>query len=108
MALGLDPLLADAGGAGTPASHPPAAGNGLEFGFNDAATDYTAWVVKRSFDLSAPNSFVEIYRLDGPTGTVTQNQDLAVNRTADSIRIVDDTNPRPPSAFYLLCIEPRP
>lgn len=108
LALGLNPLLPDAGDAGTPTSYPPAIGNGIEFGFNPAATNYTAWVVKRSLDLSVPNSFVEIYRLDGPTGTTTQTNDLTVNLTLDSIRIVDDTNPRPPIAYYLLCIEPRP
>jgi hypothetical protein len=107
LALGLNPLRPDTGAAGTPRSYPPAVGNGIEFGFNDAATNYTAWVVKRSFDLSVSNSFVEIFRLDGPTGATTQTNDLTVNRTLDSIRIVDNTNPRPPSAYYLLSIEPR-
>ena len=107
LALGLNPLRPDAGAAGTPTSWPPAVGNGIRFGFNDAATNYTAWVVKRSLDLSAPNSFVEIFRLDGPSGATTQTNHLTVNRTLDSIQIMDDTNPRAPSAFYLLSIEPR-
>jgi len=107
LALGLDPLQADTGQAGTPKPYPPGIGNGIEFGFNDAATNYVAWVVKRSFNVSVPGGFVEIYRFDGPTGATMQAADLSTTRSPQHIRIVDETQPRPLSSFYLLCIEPR-
>jgi hypothetical protein len=108
LALGLNPFAADAGGAGTPVAYPPLAGNGIEFGFNRRATNYTVWVVKRALDLGVSNSFVEIFRLDGPTGNTRQTNDLTVTLAPDCIRIIDDRAPRPAAAFYLLCIEPSP
>jgi hypothetical protein len=108
FALGLDPLVPDTGGAGTPMIYSPGAGNGIRFGFNPGATNYAAWVVKRSLDLSVSNSFVEIFRLDGPSGIVTQTNGLTVNLVPDSVRITDGMIPRPSAAFYLLCIELAP
>jgi hypothetical protein len=108
LALGLNPVLADAGAAGTPVPYPPATGNGIEFGFNLAATNYTAWVVKRSLSLTVPNSFVEIYRFDGPTGITTTNTPVSVNPTGGTLEITDDTTPRAPAAYYQLFIESRP
>jgi len=108
LALGTDPLVADSEAPGYPVPYPPDTGNGISFGFNSAATNYTAWVVRRSLDLSLPDSFVEIYRYDGPTGITTATNDLNVNVTGDSIEITDELMPQPPSAFYQVTIEPSP
>ena len=108
LALGLNPVVPDAGAAGTPVSWPPATGNGIEFGFNPAATNYTAWVVKRWLDLSVPNSSVEIFRFDGPTGITTTDGPVSVNFTGSTFQLTDNTTPRPPQAFYQLLIAPSP
>jgi hypothetical protein len=107
LSLGLNPLLPDTGAAGTPAPWPPITGNGIEFGFNFAATNYAAWVVKRSVSLTLPNNFVEIYRFDGPSGITTTNAPVSINATRGTLRITDDTTPRAPAAYYQLLIEPR-
>jgi hypothetical protein len=109
LALGTDPLVADPEAPGHPAPYPPATGNGITFGFNPDATNYTAWVVKRSLDLSVPNSFVEIYRYDGPTGnSITSSVPVTMTVISNTMRVTDDTFPQPPAAFYQLCIEPSP
>ena len=63
---------------------------GASFGFNPAATNSTAWVLKRSLDLTS-DPFVEIYRYDGPTDTTTTNIPVSVNMTASGIEVQDNS-----------------
>jgi len=108
LALGTDPLMAEPEAPGYPVPYPPATGNGITFGFNAAAINYTAWVVRRSRDLSVPSSLVEIFRYDGPTGIITKINDLSVIHTPDTIQITDTTTPPPPAAIYQLSVERSP
>ena len=79
----------------------------VTFGFNPAASNTTAWVVKRSLDL-LPGSFLEVYRYDGPTDTTTTNIPISVNMTSSSFEVQDLSSPQPTSAFYSLEAELSP
>jgi hypothetical protein len=105
LSLGLDPFVPDATAAGAPSSYPPASGNGIEFGFNPAAADYCAWVVRRSLDMSDPNGSVGIYRYDGPSDTASSTVPLSVMSTGSALRITDNATPKPTAAFCQLDIE---
>lgn len=102
LGIGSDPLSPDPGGPGTPMALAP----GITFGLNPDAYPYTAWVVYRSLDLVS-DPFVQILWFDGPTASVIPDGiPLTINILGDAIEVIDDSDPLPDEAFYLLGIEP--
>ncbi|MCP5544538.1 MAG: right-handed parallel beta-helix repeat-containing protein [Akkermansiaceae bacterium] len=101
LALGTDPDTPDAGDPANPRfAWSGSGGPGITFGLNEAASGYTAWVVRRSTDLV---TFEEIYRLDGPSLTQSFAPDVVSELTPlfspDRISVFDQ-NPPSPRAFY--------
>ncbi len=102
-AWGTDPLAANPPGTDNIAGSISNGMAGVSFGFNPAATNTTAWIVKRSLDL-ATDPFTEIYRYD-TTRDSTSTNPVSVNVAAASIEVFDAADPQPTNAFYRLEIE---
>ena len=106
FALGTDWQTADATNPANLAIRPTNGFPAVAFGLNPAATNYVQWVVYRSLDLAATNSFVEIYRYDGPTGTAyTNGVPVSVNLSSNLLQVIDESKPRPAAAFYRLGVK---
>jgi hypothetical protein len=102
-ALGLNPFVPDRGGVGSP---PPSTA-GVAFALNPEATNDTAWIVYRSPGLT--NDFAEIYRFDGPSGLgITSSVPVSVSVVSNTMQVIDESDPLPEKAFYLLGVAPSP
>jgi hypothetical protein len=102
-AMGMDPQIANPAGAAHIAGSVSNGMAGVMFGFNPAATNSTAWIVKRTLNLGS-DPFTEIYRYDQFSGTSSSNP-VSVKVTASSIEVFDASDPQPTNAFYRLEVD---
>lgn len=93
-ALGTDWFVADGTNTANLTALPS---GGAAFGFNPAASNQAAWVLKRSLDLVS-DPFVEVYRYDGPTGATSNAISVLVTEGPTSIAVEDQSGAT--NAFY--------
>ena len=74
----------------------------IKFGYNDAASADTAWILQRSINLV---DYVEIYRYDGPSDSETLADGITASNDGDAITITDNY-PAETQVFYQFIAEP--
>jgi hypothetical protein len=74
----------------------------IRFGYNDAASADTGWILQRSINLA---DYVEIYRYDGPSDSETLADGITASNDGDAITITDNF-PAETQVFYQFIAEP--
>ena len=101
-ALGTSDFVSDRNSLLFPTLTNQGASNRFTFGIDNDARADTVWIVKRATSL-APSNFVEIFRLDGPSGTESPAQDVVFDFLG--LGSIVDSNPQGDTVFYLLEVQ---